>query len=158
MLVCQFHNNTIYLLVYPHRSVCCLYVGLSLRVCRCVIEGKKKRRGRREEVQVHFREGEREREEKKGSQIIRYKVIVTVHTYMHSYHNKFEYLQNYTRFNMCIFYIILCKFLHILYFRLTNTSALVLKFYSQYLHSKSHIHNPKPPPPGEFLPLCNIYV
>ena len=152
--MCQFHNNTIYLLVYPHGCVCCLYVGLSLWVCRCVIEGKKKTREKRRSPSSF----QREREKKKMSQIIRYKVIVTVHTYMHNYHNKFEYLQNYTRFNMCIFYIILCKFLHILYFRLTNTSALVLKFYSQYLHTKSHIHNPKPPPPREFLPLCNIYV
>ena len=152
--MCQFHNNTIYLLVYSYGCVCCLYVGLSLWVCRCVIEGKKKTREKRRSPSSF----QREREKKKMSQIIRYKVIVTVHTYMHSYHNKLEYLQNYTRFNMCIFYIILCKFLHILYFRLTNTSALVLKFYSQYLHTKSHIHNPKPPPPGEFLPLCNIYV
>ena len=143
-----------------------LYVGLSTWVCLLSLcwfilvgvslcnRGEKKDKG--EEKKSKFI-SERERK-KKMSQIIRYKVIVTVHTYMHSYHNKFEYLQNYTRFNMCIFYIILCKFLHILYFRLTNTSALVLKFYSQYLHTKSHIHNPKPPPPREFLPLCNIYV
>ena len=155
MLVCQFHNNTIYLLVYPHRYVCCLYVGLSLRVCRCVIEGKKKTREKRRSPSSFQRERERE---KKRSQIIRYKVIVTVHTYTHSYHNKLGYLQSFIRFNMCIFYVILCKFLHFLYFRLTNTSALVLKFYIQYLHTKSHIHNPKPPPPSEFLPLCNIYV
>ena len=129
----------------------CWFILVGVSLCN---RGEKKDKG--EEKKSKFI-SERERK-KKMSQIIRYKVIVTVHTYMHSYHNKFEYLQNYTRFNMCIFYIILCKFLHILYFRLTNTSALVLKFYSQYLHTKSHIHNPKPPPPREFLPLCNIYV
>ena len=136
-----------------------LYVGLSTWVCllsQCWFilvgvslcnRGKKKKDEGEEKKSKFILERERERE-KKGSQIIRYKVIVTVHTYMHSYHNKFGYLQNYTRFNMCIFYIILCKVLHFLYFRLINTSALVLKFYIQYLHTKSHIHNPKPPQIG----------
>ena len=120
----------------------CWFILVGVSLCN---RGEKKDKG--EEKKSKFI-SERERK-KKMSQIIRYKVIVTVHTYMHSYHNKFGYLQSYTMFNMCIFYIILCKFLHFLYFRLTNTSALVLKFYSQYLHTKSHIHNPKPPPPRE---------
>ena len=46
------------------------------------------------------------------------------HVYMHDYSSKFRYLQSYRRTNACDFYVILCKFLHFLYFRPTDAIAL----------------------------------
>ena len=43
---------------------------------------------------------------------------------MHGYYSKFGYSQSFTRSDMCVFYAILCKFLHFLYFRPTNAIAL----------------------------------
>ena len=45
--------------------------------------------------------------------------------YIHDYCSKFGYLQTFAIFDACLFHAILCKFLHFLYFTLTDAITLI---------------------------------
>ena len=64
---------------------------------------------------------EREKKKKKPNYNIQ---SYSNRAYMFSFCNKFGYLQSFLKFNMYVFYVILCKFLHFLYFRPTDIIAL----------------------------------